>query len=64
MKNSPNPEINSNTCRIVPPDAEYRMYLYVATSALWVQARDVLFYMRPEFTIAAPQGKGRRRLFR
>jgi len=56
MKNSPNPEINSNTCRIVPPDAEYRMYLYVATSALWVQARDVHFYMRPEFTIAAPPG--------
>jgi hypothetical protein len=57
MKNSPNPEINSNTCRIVPPDAEYRVYLYVATPALWVQARDVHFYMRPEFTIAAPPGR-------
>jgi len=34
------------------------MYLYVATSALWVQARDEHFYMRPEFTIAAPPGRG------
>jgi hypothetical protein len=32
--------------------------IYVATPALWVQARHGLFCIRREFTIAAPPGRG------